>query len=170
MKFSCYFSEINRGDIKDTEIEATMDSIVDSLFSVFVTLGGFAFCLKKTTTTKNVWNGRFLCTPFFRVSDFVANCIAGTVPIIRCPRGNAAEMIAEKLDKKLRDNIRDTRNSLFTLDSVQAGQFSFQRPLLVILDRNVDLATPFHHTWTYQALAHDVLVSEILVHRTKSSS
>jgi len=36
---------------------------------------------------------------------------------------------------------------------------SFQRPLLVVLDRNMDLATPFHHTWTYQALAHDVLVS-----------
>ena len=34
-----YLSEINRGDVKDTEIEATMDSIVDSLFSVFVTLG-----------------------------------------------------------------------------------------------------------------------------------
>ena len=33
---------------------------------------------------------------------------------------------------------------------------SFQRPLLIILDRNVDLATIFHHTWTYQALAHDV--------------
>ena len=35
---------------------------------------------------------------------------------------------------------------------------SFQRPLLIVLDRNLDLATPFHHTWTYQALAHDVLV------------
>lgn len=34
---------------------------------------------------------------------------------------------------------------------------SFQRPLLIILDRNVDMATPLHHTWTYQALAHDVL-------------
>lgn len=34
---------------------------------------------------------------------------------------------------------------------------SFQRPLLVLVDRNVDLATPLHHTWTYQALAHDVL-------------
>eukprot|EP00058_Branchiostoma_floridae_P001276 XP_002586764.1 hypothetical protein BRAFLDRAFT_281337 [Branchiostoma floridae] len=81
----------------------------------------------------------------------------GTVPIIRSPRGNAAEMVAEKLDKKLRENIRDSRNSLFTSDSLQAGQFSFQRPLLVILDRNLDLATPLHHTWTYQALAHDVL-------------
>ncbi|KAI8510306.1 Sec1 domain containing protein 1, partial [Branchiostoma belcheri] len=110
---------INRGDVQDSEMEASMDAIVDSLFSVFVTLG--------------------------------------TVPIIRSPRGNAAEMVAEKLDKKLRENIRDSRNSLFTSDSLQAGQFSFQRPLLVILDRNLDLATPLHHTWTYQALAHDVL-------------
>lgn len=34
---------------------------------------------------------------------------------------------------------------------------SFQRPVLIILDRSVDMATVFHHTWTYQALAHDVL-------------
>jgi hypothetical protein len=43
------------------------------------------------------------------------------VPIIRSPRGNAAEMLAEKLDKKLRENLRDARNSIFT-DAVQAGQ------------------------------------------------
>lgn len=110
---------INRGDIKDTEMESIMDNIVDSLFSVFATLG--------------------------------------TVPIIRSPRGNAAEMVAEKLDKKLRENLRDTRNSLFIMDATQAGHFSFQRPLLIVLDRNVDMATPLHHTWTYQALAHDVL-------------
>lgn len=109
---------INRGDVKDTDMEMIMDTVVDSLFSVFVTLG--------------------------------------TVPIIRCPRGNAAEMVAEKLDKKLRENLRDARNSFFTSDSLQAGQFSFQRPLLVLLDRNLDLATMLHHTWTYQALCHDV--------------
>jgi hypothetical protein len=28
---------------------------------------------------------------------------------------------------------------------------------MIILDRSVDMATAFHHTWTYQALAHDVL-------------
>ena len=37
----------------------------------------------------------------------------------------------------------------------QSGQLSFQRPLLILLDRNFDLATPLHHTWTYQALIHD---------------
>lgn len=115
---SISYYAINKGDVKDTEMEAIMDSIVDSLFSVFVTLK--------------------------------------IVPVIRCPRGNAAEMVAEKLDKKMRENLRDARNSLFMSDSVP-GQFSFQRPLLVIMDRNLDLATMLHHTWTYQALSHDVL-------------
>lgn len=116
---SISYYAINKGDVKDSEMEQIMDTIVDSLFSVFVTLG--------------------------------------TVPIIRSPRGNAAEMVAEKLDKKLRENLRDARNSFFTSDSIQAGQFSFQRPLLVLLDRNLDIASMLHHTWTYQALGHDVL-------------
>lgn len=115
---SISYYAINKGDVKDTDMENIMDNIVDSLFSVFVTLS--------------------------------------VVPIIRCPRGNAAEMVAEKLDKKLRKNALDARNSLFTADGVP-GQFSFQRPLLIILDRNFDLATMLHHTWTYQALSHDVL-------------
>lgn len=53
--------------------------------------------------------------------------------------------------------MRDTRNSLFLNDNMShPGQLSFQRPLLILLDRNFDLATPLHHTWTYQALIHDV--------------
>lgn len=81
----------------------------------------------------------------------------GNVPIIRCPKNSAAEMVARKLEKKLRENLYDARNNMFHMDASQAGNFSFQRPLLVILDRNVDMATPLHHTWTYQALAHDVM-------------
>uniref|UniRef100_A0A8C3UR84 Sec1 family domain-containing protein 1 n=1 Tax=Catharus ustulatus TaxID=91951 RepID=A0A8C3UR84_CATUS len=111
------YRAINRPDITDTEMETIMDTIVDSLFCFFVTLGA--------------------------------------IPIIRCSRGTAAEMVAVKLDKKLRENLRDARNSLFTGDTLGAGQFSFQRPLLVLVDRNIDLATPLHHTWTYQALVHD---------------
>lgn len=98
----------------------------------------------------------------------------GSIPIIKCPKGTAAEMVAERLDKKIRENLRDTRNTLFMNDTVSslsqmspmmssnasssnlvAAQLSFQRPLLILLDRNFDMATPFHHTWTYQALLHD---------------
>ena len=35
----CFNAAINKGDVKDTEMEAIMDNIVDSLFSVFVTMG-----------------------------------------------------------------------------------------------------------------------------------
>lgn len=35
------FPAINKGDTKDTEMEAIMDNIVESLFSVFVTLGKY---------------------------------------------------------------------------------------------------------------------------------
>jgi len=111
-----YYS-MNKGDITDTEMDNILDGIVDSLFSLFATLG--------------------------------------TVPFIQSPKGNAAEMVAEKLDKKLRESLRDTRSGLFTSDLTQT--YGFHRPLLVLLDRNMDMATPLHHTWTYQALLHDVL-------------
>lgn len=113
------YHALNRGDIKDTEMQSIMEVIVDCLFSVFVTLG--------------------------------------TVPIIRCPKGNAAEMVAKMIHKKLRENVWDTRNNLFEGEASASGHYSFQRPLLIVLDRNIDMATPLHHTWTYQALAHDVL-------------
>lgn len=95
----------------------------------------------------NIYNSLCLC----HIHIFV-----GSVPIIRSPKGNAAEMVAKKLEKKLKENLFDPRNNLFHSD-VQSGNFNFQRPLLIILDRNIDMATPLHHTWSYQALAHDVL-------------
>ena len=107
------------------------------------------------------------------VDGLFAVCVTlGTVPIIRCPKGNAAEVVATKLDKKLRENLKDTRNSLFTSDGIQTGQFSFYRPLLVIMDRQIDMATPMHHTWTYQALAHDVLtynLNRVTINENKKS-
>lgn len=127
-----YYS-LNKIDMKDTEVEDLVNSIVDSLFSVFVTMG--------------------------------------TVPIIRSPKGNVAEMVAKKLDKKLKDNLFDARNNLFHTD-MHTGSFNFQRPLLIILDRNVDMATPLHHTWTYQALTHDLLnlaLNRVIVEESATS-
>lgn len=37
------FLAINKGDIKDTEMDSIINSIVDSLFSVFVTLGSYNY-------------------------------------------------------------------------------------------------------------------------------
>ncbi|RPD55850.1 Sec1-like protein [Lentinus tigrinus ALCF2SS1-6] len=83
----------------------------------------------------------------------------GHVPIIRAPCGNAAEMIAKKLEQKIRDAIlssaRSHAPSLFAQDA--SGLSNLQRPLLLILDRNVDLIPMLSHGWTYQALASDCL-------------
>ncbi|KAH6566460.1 hypothetical protein BASA61_005397 [Batrachochytrium salamandrivorans] len=73
------------------------------------------------------------------------------VPIIRCPRGNSAEAVALKLESKMRDHLLDSRSNLFE-EGVQLS-----RPVLVILDRSIDLGTLLSHTWTYSTLVHDVL-------------
>jgi hypothetical protein len=54
-----YIKALNRGDVKDSEMNDIINTIADGLFSVFVTLG--------------------------------------SIPIIRCPKGNAAEFVAEVL-------------------------------------------------------------------------
>ncbi|CAF3188904.1 unnamed protein product, partial [Rotaria socialis] len=77
-----YFA-LNRPQMLDVQMDQIIGTIVDSLFSVCVTLG--------------------------------------SVPIIRCPKGEAAEIVGEKLDKKLRENLRDPRNSLFSSDSMATG-------------------------------------------------
>ncbi|OZJ05627.1 hypothetical protein BZG36_01526 [Bifiguratus adelaidae] len=78
----------------------------------------------------------------------------GVVPVIRCPRGGAPEMVARKLDARLRDHILNSRNNLFTDHDRDA---SVQRPVLIILDRQLDLTPMLSHSWTYQALIHDVM-------------
>jgi len=109
-----YF-EFNNPSISDLQAESNINELVDSLFSVLVTMG--------------------------------------VVPIIRCPRNGAAEAVAERLDNKLTEHL-STMGNLF---SENQGGSSFQRPVLVLLDRNIDLAIMLQHTWTYQPLVHDLL-------------
>ncbi|EPE28591.1 Sec1/munc18-like (SM) protein [Glarea lozoyensis ATCC 20868] len=79
------------------------------------------------------------------------------MPIIRCPRDAAAEMIAAKLDRKLRDHILNSKDNLFSAPTSRNSSTPSSRPVLIILDRNVDLIPMLSHSWTYQSLVHDVL-------------
>ncbi|KAF7304695.1 Sly1 vesicle trafficking sec1-like protein [Mycena kentingensis (nom. inval.)] len=100
-------------------------------------------------------------TEIERIASGLFSVVAtiGHVPYIRCPRGNAAEMIAKKLETKIRDALISASrhsvnsNALFAQDS--SGLAGLQRPLLLILDRNLDLTSPILHGWTYQALISD---------------
>jgi len=96
----------------DQALMTYVDRIVDSLFSVFVTLQ--------------------------------------QVPIIRASPGNAAALAAQRLHAKFREHLL-SRNHLFS-----GGIQSYKRPLVILLDRNMDLSVPLHHPWTYCSLVNDI--------------
>ncbi|KAI3795618.1 hypothetical protein L1987_38274 [Smallanthus sonchifolius] len=84
-------------------------------------------------------------------------CVLATlavVPIIRCPRGGPAEMVASLLEQRLRDHLL-VKNNLFS----ESGNFtsSFQRPVLCLFDRNLELSVAIQHDFRYRPLVHDVL-------------
>lgn len=68
-------------------------------------------------------------------------------------------MIATRLDRKLRDHILNSKDNNLFSGSTQKGPAGTpaSRPVLVIVDRTVDLVPMLSHSWTYQSLVHDVL-------------
>lgn len=82
----------------------------------------------------------------------------GVVPIIRCPKGGAAEHVAAALETRLRDHLK-ARSNLFS-EGTSALAATLSRPLLVIFDRNFDLSVMLQHCWSYKPL---VQVSSTLV-------
>ena len=85
----------------------------------------------------------------------------GCVPIIRCPRGGAPEMVARKLSQLIGEHPTLIRKNNDAAGQGGGGMYKSQqqhhRPVLVIMDRNMDLITPVQHASTYQALVDDVL-------------
>ncbi|KAJ1944444.1 Vesicle trafficking between the ER and Golgi, partial [Linderina macrospora] len=77
------------------------------------------------------------------------------VPTICAPRGNAAEMVATRLDAKLREHVMNSKHNLFAEGDNDVVAQS-RRPVLVLLDRDLDLGSMLVHSWTYQSLVHDV--------------
>lgn len=82
----------------------------------------------------------------------------GTIPIIRCAKGGAAELVAAKLDRKLRDHVLNSKTNLFSGDQKAT---TAARPVLILVDRNVDLTTMLSHSWIYQSLVVDVLAMHL---------
>lgn len=82
---------------------------------------------------------------------------SGSIPIIRCTRGNAAEAVATSLDKKLKNHVLNSRNEKSSTSNNNNNNNSnnSNRPVLIILDRNIDLVSMFAHSWTYQSLVND---------------
>jgi len=83
------------------------------------------------------------------------------LPVIRCPPHEVAEMVARRLEERIHELLSKGSSAadLFSASSTAgaAAAESGQRPLLCIVDRDIDLVTMLNHTWTYQAMANDVL-------------
>ena len=108
--------------------------------------------LNNPSTTEETINT--LCE---KVADGLFNTVitTNTIPVIRAPVGGPAEIIAEKLGSKLRDYVINTRSSI-TGSSSQDSPESLERCVLIILDRDIDFASMFSHSWIYQCMVFDV--------------
>ena len=73
------------------------------------------------------------------------------VPIIRAQQHGPAEFVAQELDLKLREYLSNTK-----LLGNEHNAALAQRPVLILLDRNFDLASMFAHSWIYQCMVSDV--------------
>ncbi|CAI4038065.1 hypothetical protein SMKI_04G4050 [Saccharomyces mikatae IFO 1815] len=89
------------------------------------------------------------------IADGLFNTVLTTnsIPIIRAAKGGPAEIIAEKLGSKLRDFVINTNASSA---STLQGNDSLERGVLIILDRNIDFASMFSHSWIYQCMVFDI--------------
>lgn len=84
---------------------------------------------------------------------FSALVTLGTVPIIKCPKGGAAQHVATALGARLREHLK-SRSNLFAESS---SGLVISRPLLCLFDRNFELSVMLQHVWTYKPLVHDAL-------------
>lgn len=91
-----------------------------------------------------------------RITDGLYNAVItlGQIPIIRSQSGGPSQLVAEKLDQRLRDYVISTKSKTGSTNDYS------QRLVLILLDRNVDLAAMFAHSWIYQCLVADVFKLE----------
>jgi hypothetical protein len=109
------YQTLNNPKATDTEIENLVEKIANSLFSVILTLG---------ILPSSFFNSFYVMASLIELSLSLTDILQGEIPIIRCPRGNAAELVAQKLDQKIRQHISNPRTNLFQ----EVDPVNFQRP------------------------------------------
>lgn len=79
----------------------------------------------------------------------------GQIPIVRCRAGaSRTEMIARRLVELVKDQLLMGKGNIF--DQKASSVLIAKRPLLVLVDRSEDLVTPWKHSWSYNAMLHDL--------------
>ena len=122
-----FISPVSRPQLEDiatAALQAGCEQNVQRLFDQytnFICLEEDMFCLKHQNSPEpsvsyySLNRGSVTDSEMDMMMSTITDCLfalfvtLGTVPIIRCPAGNAAEYVATKLDKKLRDVSRLVR-------------------------------------------------------------
>lgn len=76
-----------------------------------------------------------------RIVDGLLSIVATmrVLPVIRCPAGEAAQMVAERLEERIRELLQRSAVAAELFAAARAGteQPGASRPLLIILDRDI---------------------------------
>lgn len=90
--------------------------------------------------------------------SLILTCVK-QVPVIRAPPNEAAGMTAQLLHDKLAELVASpSASEIFSASgAVSSDPSHAQRPLLVILDRDLDLSPMVAHGWSYASLMTDLL-------------
>lgn len=73
------------------------------------------------------------------------------IPIISYKPGTFSETVAKRVDQKLRNLLLD-RSHLKQFNI----EYSKKRPILILVDRDIDYSVMIQHKWSYRSLCHDL--------------
>lgn len=111
-----------------------------------------------------------------RVVDglYAALVTLAVVPLIRCPKGGAAEAVAAQLEGRLRAALGARGNPFSEGEPAYGAPVAVGgRPLLALFDRTFELSVVLQHSWTYAPLVSDVLglaSNRVTIHAADAAS
>ncbi len=145
-----------------TAPRSQISKVVDRYCS-FVSLDNTTYSLNQVSTYlslhKSGASDKDIETSMEKVASGVLSvlltCIK-QVPVIRAPQNGAAGMVAQILNDRLIE-LSSSSDLFSSTAAVSADPTHAQRPMLVILDRDLDLTPMVGHGWSYAALSADLL-------------
>ncbi|KAI1812864.1 Sec1-like protein [Poronia punctata] len=154
-EYYLYFSNVVKKSSLERLAEADDHEVVKSVqehFADFIVINPDLFSLNMSlpqqriwSTTPDMWNSDSLQ----RTTDGIIACLLALKkkPLIRYEKNS---LLAKKLATEVRYHITQDEQ-LFDFRKVDTP------PILLILDRREDPATPLLNQWTYQAMVHQLL-------------
>ncbi|KAI2642776.1 GIDA-domain-containing protein [Xylaria nigripes] len=154
-EYYLYFSNVAKKSSLERLAEADDHEVVKSVqehFADFIVVNPDLFSLNMSPPQQRIWSG----APDMWNSDSLQRATEGIIaallalkkkPLIRYAKNS---LLAKKLASEVRYHISQ-EEQLFDFRKVDTP------PILLILDRREDPATPLLNQWTYQAMVHQLL-------------